>query len=143
MATAIVGIVLMPIYALQGQMMARIMRAAADVHRMFVAFDFFVTTQRPRNDGQEKKIEKSSDDPVIHMSFEQEDVSANSTLKKAFNNLRLEKISWHWSADGKKKKDQFTAILFEPPEPEPEKKEADEKKEPDAKSPAKPAGGKA
>ena len=53
LAMAIVGIVLVPIYALQGQMMARIVKMASEVHRMFVAYDFFlVAVPSERGAGQ-------------------------------------------------------------------------------------------
>ena len=85
----------------------------------------------------------------MHMTFEQEELESKSTLKKTFDCLIQEKVSWQWSVDGKKKTDSFISILFEPPEPEPEKgqeqaesKKEAEKKPPAAEQKAGPAGAK-
>lgn len=127
-STAIVGVVLMPIYALQGQVMSRIAKAANSVQRMFVSFDFFLDAQDKANE-QEKKIEKRSEDPVMQMSYKADDVTSKSPLAKTFNNLQLAKASFEWQVDGKKQSSELISIQFVPPEPEPEKEEKSEKKE--------------
>ena len=133
MAIAIVGIVLVPIYALQERMMQRIAKVAGDMHRMFVVYDFFVTTQRPTNEKQ-TKINKESQDPIMRMSYEQEKASSRSSLQKNFNNLFIEKVSWQWMENGRKKKDSFISVHFEPPEPKPEKKQEESEKKKDSKA---------
>ena len=123
-STAIVGVVLIPIYGLQGQVMERIVGAANSVQRMFAAFDFFLDAQDKLGE-DEKKIERKSEDPPMQMTFTVEDVSGKSTLGKMFNNLHIEKASWEWNVAGKKRSNEFITIVFEPPEPEPEKEEKD------------------
>lgn len=143
-STAIVGIVLIPVYGLQGQIMARIVKAANSAQRMFVAFDFFLDAQS-KLDENEKKIEKKSDDPPMQMAFALKDIPGKSSLGKEFNNLRLEKASWEWQVDGKKRTGELVSIMFEPPKPEPEKEEKESKGKEAASAGAQqkvPAGGK-
>jgi prepilin-type N-terminal cleavage/methylation domain-containing protein len=128
-STAIVGVVLIPIYALQGQAMGRIVKAANSVQRMLTGFNFFLEAH-DAFDEKEKKIEKKSDDPYMQMSFKVEDLSGKSTLGKAFNNLKIEKASWEWQLEGKKQIDELVSIVFNPPEPEPEKEEKNEAQKP-------------
>lgn len=129
MSTAIVGIVLIPVYGLQGQVMERIVKMANSVQRMFAGFDFFLDAQTKLGEN-EKKLEKKIEDPSLQLVFKVEDISNKSTLGKEFNNLQLEHVEWEWLVEGKKRTDELVAFRFIPPEPEPEK---EEKKSPDAK----------
>lgn len=117
---AIVGVVLIPIYALQNQVMTRIAKAAQSVRRMFVGFDFFLSAQSALD---EKKIEKKSDDPPMQMNFDLEKIPSKSDLTKSFNDIQLAKASFQWNVEGKKQTSELVAIVFTPPEPEPEKDE--------------------
>lgn len=122
MSTAIVGIVLIPIYGLEGQVMERIVKMAHSVQRMFAGFDFFLEAQTKLGE-KEQKLEKKTEDPALELTFKVEDISGKSTLGKQFNNLRLEHVEWQWKVNGKKRTDEFVAFKFIPPEPEPEKEE--------------------
>lgn len=126
LSTAIVGIVLIPIYGLQGRVMERIIKMAQSVQRVVVGFDFFLEAQTKLSE-KEKKFEKKSEDPVLQLTFNVEDISGKSTLGKQFNNLRLEKAEWEWAVDGKKSTDELVAFTFIPPEPKPEKELPDSK----------------
>ncbi len=140
MATAMVGIVLTPIYSIQSSVMDRVFNMTQAVQRMFVAFDFFLEAQKDESDDK-KKVTKKSDDPVMDLAYEIVDIPKDSELHKSFNNLYIEKTTWQWQDRRRKRSNVFINILFEPPEPEKKKDEesSDAKKEAqnkDAKSPA-------
>ncbi len=122
MATAMVGIVLTPIYSIQSSVMDRVFNMTQAVQRMFVAFDFFLEAQKDEDDDK-KKITKKSDDPVMDLTYEIVDMPKDSELHKSFNNLYIEKTTWQWQGGRGKKSNVFINILFEPPEPEKKKEE--------------------
>lgn len=129
LSTAIVGIVLIPIYGLQGQVMERIVKMAHSVQRIFAGFDFFLEAQAKLGE-KEKKLEKKIDDPALELRFNVEELSGKTAIGKQFNNLQLEKVEWQWVVDGKKRTDELIALRFIPPEP---KSEKEEKESSDAK----------
>lgn len=117
LATAIVAIVLTPIFSLQSSTLERIKKMAESVQRMFVAYDFFLDTQKDDSDQDKKQVTKKHEDPLMDLTYEIIDVPKGSKLSKEFNNLYIEKATWQWKETSGKKIETFLNVLFEPPEP--------------------------
>ncbi len=155
LATALVGVALGPIYMLQNTVFDRVMRMAESVQRMFVAYDFFLDTQKQKAAGaQQKRFTKKIPDPKTELIYEIKELPRGSVLKTEFDHLYIEKVTWNWSILGTSYDDVLVNIVFEPPKEKKEKEEKEpatkdkdkakdkNKQEPTSKQPPKPAGGK-
>lgn len=131
LAVAIMGIVLGPIYILQGAVFDRVIRAAGSVDRMLAAYDFFVDVKK----GDEDHIKKTISDPHADLIYEKKEPSKGSVLAKEFNHIYIEKLSWHWKYKDTSYSDVLVDIAFIPPEEKEEPEEAKQKSE-DQKKPS-------
>lgn len=131
LAVAIMGIVLGPIYILQGAVFDRVIRAAGSVDRMLAAYDFFVDVKK----GDEDHIKKTISDPHADLIYEKKEPSKGSVLAKEFNHIYIEKLSWHWKYKDTSYSDVLVDIAFVPPEEKEEPEEAKQKPE-DQKKPS-------
>lgn len=138
LAVAIMGIVLGPIYILQGAVFDRVIRAAESVDRMLVAYDFFVDVK----EGDEDVVKKTIDDPATDLVYEKKESSKESVLAKEFNHIYIEKLSWHWKYKDTSYSDLLVDIAFIPPEEKEEVEQPQDKKsqKPDGQKKPQPAG---
>ncbi len=128
LASALVGIVLGPIYFLQGTTFNRVMRISQAVERMFLAYDYFLDIQKQKATGaQQKRFTKTVQDPKTDLIYEIKELPGNSVLKTDFDHLYSEKVTWKWSLLGTSYDDVLVNIVFEPPK---KKKEPEEKEQP-------------
>jgi hypothetical protein len=125
LAVAIVGIVLGPIYILQGAVFDRVIRMAESVDRMLVAYDVFVDVK----DGDENVIKKTVTDPLTDIVYEKKEPQKSSILAKEFNHLFIKKISWHWKYQDTSYGDVLMDIAFNPPEQKEEPEQPLDKKQ--------------
>lgn len=121
LAVAIIGIVLGPIYILQGTVFDRVIRAAESVDRMLVAYDFFIYVK----DGDEDMVKKNVSDPLTDLVYEKREPLKSSMLAKEFNHLFIKKVSWSWKYQDTPYSDALIDISFIPPE---EKEESEQPK---------------
>jgi hypothetical protein len=122
MAIAIVGLALVPLYALEMQMITRIMRSVANVERIYAMYDFFVTSQRPTNELNEK-IEKRIEDPALALTMTGD---KKSSVQKTFDDMQIATIEWAWTTGGKKMSDECVVMHFVPPKPKTSKEDGKE-----------------
>lgn len=122
-AVAMVGVILIPIYALQGQIMSRIIKTAGAVQRIMTGFSFFLEGNIAL-ERKEKTIEKRDEASGMYMHFTQEAVKEKSQIGKAFDRMFERKAAMQWTVGGKKQTQDLIAFHFEPPEPPKEKEEA-------------------
>jgi prepilin-type N-terminal cleavage/methylation domain-containing protein len=119
LAVAIIGIVLGPIYILQGTVFDRVMRVAGSVDRMLFAYDFFVDVKN----GDDDHVKETIKDPFTDLVYEKKEPQKSSVLAKEFNHIYIKKLSWHWKYQDTSYSDVLVDFAFIPPE---EKKEPEE-----------------
>jgi prepilin-type N-terminal cleavage/methylation domain-containing protein len=112
LAVAIIGIVLGPLYILQGTVFDRVVRMAESVDRMLIAYDFFVEVK----DDDEHVVKKAITDPLTDIVYEKKEPQKSSVLAKEFNHLFIKKISWSWKYKDTSYNDELIDISFIPPE---------------------------
>lgn len=125
LATLIVGVVLGPIYLLQGTVFKRVVRMADSVERMLITYDYFIDVQK----GDEDVVSETVKDPQTEIKYERKQSSPGSALTKEFNHLLVDKISWHWNELDMPYSEAFVSIVFAPPEEKEEAPQQEESKE--------------
>jgi type II secretory pathway pseudopilin PulG len=111
---AIVGMVMIPLFGLQGSLMTKVRRSAQDLSRVL-----YITTitRHARNEqpilAQTFTTEQKIGDPQIDIKYQLEKPVAESSLA-ALENIYVEKITLAWNEFGKPRTEQFAHVVFRP-----------------------------
>jgi Tfp pilus assembly protein PilV len=111
---AIVGMVMIPLFGLQGSLMTKVRRSAQDLSRVL-----YITTitRHARNEqpimAQTFTTEQKIGDPQIDIKYQLEKPVAESSLA-ALSNIYVEKITLQWNEFGKPRTEQFAHVVFRP-----------------------------
>lgn len=114
LALAIMAMMLLPIYLLQGSAVRNTYRYARQVERIMQAKLFLIDTaitniKESKNLSFDKKIK----DPATDLKFEQKKIGENSVLKK-FNNLMMQQVNISWTENRVRKSDALVTFVFRP-----------------------------
>lgn len=108
LAIAIVGIVLTPLFILQGTLLRSISRLSFQIHRIYEGETFLLEMQLHEEQKKEKKI----DDPETTILYER--LPFRKAEKDMFRDMYLERVTMNWFEDRNKRTDAIAMLLFEP-----------------------------
>jgi prepilin-type N-terminal cleavage/methylation domain-containing protein len=116
LAITILGLVLAPIYMLQGNVLQTASQRAQSLLRLLFAKNLLITggpqmTADPKKDRIEKKLE----DPKTEFLFERKAASKGSSLKQ-FEHLMLDTVTYSWGDRKSKQKEKIITFVFKPKE---------------------------
>ena len=108
LAIAIVGLVLTPLFILQGSLLQSISRLSLQVHRIYAGETFLLEMQLDREQKKEKKI----DDPETTMIYER--LPFRKGERDTFRDMYLERVVMNWYEDRSKRTESLVMLIFEP-----------------------------
>ncbi len=114
LAVAIVGIVLTPLFLLQGNVIRKIGQWSRYMQRIYEAKNFFIESQRAiPPDTRQVMLEKKIADPEAVLKYEIREIASKSSLRK-FKNILVEQVTLEWEQEGLKRQDIVMSFLFKP-----------------------------
>lgn len=114
LAIAIVGLVLTPLFLLQGNVIRRVGQWSRYMQRIYKAKNFFIESQRAISpDTRQVMLEKKIDDPEAVLKYKIRKVASKSSLRK-FKNILVEQVALEWEQEGVKRQDKLVSFLFKP-----------------------------
>lgn len=116
LAIALVGIVLTPLFILQGASLRSVARLSRHLHRIYAAERFLFESQRSvALNVRQLVLEKKLEDPQTVLKYELRDISKESSLKDV-HDIVAEQVTMRWEEDGMWRQDQILNFVFKPRE---------------------------
>ncbi len=92
-AVAIIGIILVPMFLLQGTILQEVGRRSHELRRMFFARQFFSEARQKQSENAiEYALEKKEENPPTLLAYTLGSIPKNSSLKDTYN-LYIERVT--------------------------------------------------
>jgi prepilin-type N-terminal cleavage/methylation domain-containing protein len=113
-AVTIIGLVMTPIYVLEGRTYRAILNATHRLERFIIGTVFMTQTGIEKEKEPHSVVEKKSARPAMNMRYQMMEVPKESLLKDV-KNLYLERVTLTWQ-EGKKKMEETIVMFHHRPE---------------------------
>jgi prepilin-type N-terminal cleavage/methylation domain-containing protein len=111
---AVIGMVLSPLFILQGNVLQRVTAAAHRIHRLFFAQDFYLKAQRKQDEKTRKfTLEERQDFPPTLLTYDLGSLHKNSALAD-LPGLLMEKITIFDHPKKGRPSDMLLTFIYKP-----------------------------
>lgn len=120
MATAVMAILLTPLLVTQGTILQNLVRAGANLQRIFLAQNFLIDARIEAGESRKFSYEKKIEEPPTQFKYQVEPLAKKTSIKDV-EGLVQERVTISWDMGKQKNQEVLIAYRYQP-EPEEQKK---------------------